>query len=333
MGATKMTAERKACIEGALAKDPEIQTMTLAKRLFNSGNKLFPSVEATRSCIRTIRGENGNKNRNGKKFKANKKRSISDIVPPSDTQPEQTKPVNLKLDGNGTILSDIHFPYHSEIAVEVALEHSYKVGAMDWLVLDGDIMDFYGLSRWNKNPTARRMDEELAMAREFISELSKYYKKIVFKAGNHERRFEIYLHVNAPEFAGLKCLTLASLMEAEKNNIQMVGAQQIMHVGDYLTIAHGHELAGGNSPVNPARGAFMKAKDNIIVGHHHKPSEHVETNIRDKVISTFSLGCLCDLKPPYAPVNGYVHGFANMRVEGNDFEVDNHRITDNYKVR
>lgn len=333
MGVTKMTEERKACIEGELTKDPEIPSMTLARRLIANGSKLFSSVESARSCIRTIRGENGTKNRKGEKFKANKKRSIADIVPTSDSQPEQTKPVNLNLDGHGTIISDVHIPYHSQRAIQVALEHSEKSGAMDWLFINGDFIDFYTLSRWNKNPKSRRIEDELGMARDLLADLAKYYKKIIYKSGNHERRFETYLYMNAPELSGLPCLTLAAQMEATKHDIQMIGAQQIVHIGKYLTIAHGHELAGGNSPVNPARGAFMKAKDNVIVGHHHKPSEHVEANIRRKVTSAFSLGCLCELSPPYAPVNGYVHGFANMKVEGNDFEVFNHRITDNYKVR
>jgi len=337
-GTTKsLITARKVCIDKALSEDPKVPTMTLAKKLVKSDGELFQSVEVARSCVRRVRGENGTENRKHHKNVGGKRRvntPIGNIVPPSDSQPQITTPVNLKLKGHGTIISDLHMPYHSEEAVEAALEHSYKNNKMDWILINGDLIDFYQASRWNRNPKARDVEGEIGIAREFLVGLTKHYKRVILKVANHEARLDNYVYANAPVLAGLRCLTLPELLGTEEHGIQFVGAQQIMHVGKHLTILHGHELASSaNNPVNPARGVFMRAKDNAIISHHHKPSEHVENTIRGKVISTFSLGCLCDLRPPYAPVNGYVHGFANMYVEGNDFEVDNYRITDKFKVR
>ena len=327
---TPLSAARDNVITQALLKDPQIPTMTLAKRLVKEHGDIFQSVEDARTAVRHRRGEVGNKRRKWAKFDNTDKRRIN--VPDSDPSPEKTEPVNVSLEGYGTIISDLHIPYHSKPAIEAALEHSDKNNAMDWLFINGDFVDFYGVSKFSRNPNTRRIKEELEMAKAFLVELAKYYPRIVYKLGNHERRFINYLYTTAPEIADMKCLSFEELFNV--GNVEIIQPQQIAHCGEYLTIMHGHEFPSGiASPVNPARGAFLKAKNNCIVGHQHKVSEHVETDIRRTVISTFSLGCLCDLNPPYAPVNSYVHGFAQMRIEGSDFEVNNYRITNNMKVR
>ena len=327
----RLAEARRKCIEQEFSKDPGIPTRTLARRLADNHSELFPSIENARSCVRIYRGEHGKRDRH-LHISDSVKRKVN--VPDSDIAPERTEAVHLNLKGFGTIMADVHLPYHSKPAIEAALEHSDKHGAMDWLIFDGDLIDFYGISKFSRNPQARRVKDELIMARDFLAELAKFYPRIIFKLGNHERRFVSYLYTTAPEIADLPCLSFEQLFALDEGKIEFVGAQQVAYCGDYLTIMHGHEFPSGiASPVNPARGAFLKAKNNCIVGHQHKVSEHVETDIRRTVISTFSLGCLCDLNPPYAPVNSYVHGFATMHMDGNDFEVNNYRITNNYKVR
>jgi len=328
---------RLECITQAVSKDPTIPTRTLARSLTTNHPELFPNIESARLAIRGYRGAKGDRDRHLQVFD-NTKRKIN--VPDSDTATEPTEPVKVALKGHWTIISDIHAPYHSKPAIEAALEHSDKIAATDGLLINGDLIDFYQASKWSRNPNARRINDELTMVREFMKELSRYYPRIVYKFGNHERRFTSYLYANAPEIADMPCLKLEQLFINNKEKIEFegkiefIGAQQIIYAGDYLTILHGHEFASSAfSPVNPARGAFLKAKTNCIVGHHHKPSAHVETDARRVVTSTFSLGCLSDLSPPYAPINSYTHGFATMHMDGNDFEINNYRITNNYKVR
>jgi predicted phosphodiesterase len=327
----ELIAIRKEVIETALNKDPEIPSLTLAKMLFKA-HDCFSSVEQTRRLVRYRRGESGNKNRKAAKIvspaeKRQVNTPIGNIVPPSDDAPEKVEPVNLKLEGHGTILSDIHFPYHDEDALKGALEHSEKIGATDWILLNGDIMDFYQGSSFCSNPNTRDLAGELEMVGAFLKDLTKHYKRVIFKLGNHERRWMAYLFAKAPEIANLPCLTFESLFKAFEIGIEMVQPQQIMLVGKHLTILHGHEFGRSFfNPVNAARGAYLKAKDSCIVGHLHQSSEHTASDIRGRIVSCWSLGTLCDLKPPYAPINNWNHGFATMLVEKNDFEVVNHRI-------
>ena len=100
-----------------------------------------------------------------------------------------------------------------------------------------------------------------------------------------------------------------------------------MHVGKHLTILHGHEFGRSFfNPVNAARGAYMRAKNNAIVAHLHQTSDHTASDIRNNVVSCWSAGALCDLSPPYAPINNWNHGYISMYVDKSGFQVSNHRI-------
>ena len=96
-----------------------------------------------------------------------------------------------------------------------------------------------------------------------------------------------------------------------------------------LTLLHGHELQGGiSAPVNIARGLFLRAKACAIQGHNHQTSEHSEVDVRRKLVTTWSLGCLCQLHPEYARYNKWNHGFAFLDLEDGDFTIRNKRILD-----
>jgi hypothetical protein len=45
------------------------------------------------------------------------------------------------------------------------------------------------------------------------------------------------------------------------------------------------------------------------------------------MVTTWSLGCLCELHPAYLPINKWNWGFGIVDIEkGGDFEVRNHTI-------
>ena len=99
-----------------------------------------------------------------------------------------------------------------------------------------------------------------------------------------------------------------------------------MKAGD-LNIIHGHEFGGSVfSPVNIARGLFLRGKVSAMQGHNHQSSEHSESNMNGELTTTWSLGCLCELHPAYLPINKWNHGFAIVDIDGQNFEVRNKRI-------
>ena len=90
---------------------------------------------------------------------------------------------------------------------------------------------------------------------------------------------------------------------------------------------HGHEFGQSIfSPVNIARGLFLRGKVSALQGHHHMTSEHTETDMNRNITTTFSVGCLCELFPGYLPINRWNHGFAICDLDGDRFHVRNYRI-------
>jgi hypothetical protein len=84
------------------------------------------------------------------------------------------------------------------------------------------------------------------------------------------------------------------------------------------------------SPVNIARGLFLKAKVNALQGHNHQTSEHSERDLEGKLTTTFSSGCLSELHPAYMPINKWNWGMTLVDVEDDgSFEVYNKRIYKN----
>jgi len=96
----------------------------------------------------------------------------------------------------------------------------------------------------------------------------------------------------------------------------------------HLNILHGHEFGRAiSSPVNAARGLFLRANATALIGHFHHTSEHITKDMNGKMIGCFSTGCLCDLRPQYARYNKWNHGFAIVRQEEeNYFHVNNVKI-------
>ena len=66
---------------------------------------------------------------------------------------------------------------------------------------------------------------------------------------------------------------------------------------------------GTNVNKNPARAAFLKTLDSVLIGHFHKTSQHTEASMYGDILSVNSQGCLCGMNPHYMPINKWNHGF------------------------
>ena len=239
------------------------------------------------------------------------------------------KPFKLPKNHNDILLlSDIHIPYHNIPALTIAIEYGIE-NNVNTILLNGDLIDFYAISRFQKDPRKRNLAREILLTREFLQMLRRLFPKaaIYYKCGNHDARWDHYIMNNAPDLLGLDEFNFESVMQLDKLDITYIPDKQLIHAGK-LTILHGHELMRGIfSPVNVARGLFNAAKADALVGHHHQHSEHSEPNINGKLINTYSVACLSELHPDYAPINKYAHGFAHVKVfENEDYEVNNYKI-------
>ena len=85
------------------------------------------------------------------------------------------------------VLSDIHFPYQDDKAIKAAFDF-IKTNPVDIIILNGDILDFYDVSSFDKDPDRiNSLQKEIDMATKFFKKLRtiKPDARIVFIKGNH----------------------------------------------------------------------------------------------------------------------------------------------------
>lgn len=284
---------------------------------------IFKDAEAGRLFIRYVTGNQGKRSRS----ENSKKMAWNGFNLPSQEKNDFIKfKVTAKRVG---ILSDIHFPYSDLKALNAAVKYLVKYKP-DTIILNGDIIDCYQLSNFEKDPRQRSFKYELDMLREFFVQMRKLFPKsrIVYKLGNHEERYEKKILQRVPEFVDIEMFNFGTVIKARDFDVELVGNKRVIRVGK-LNVLHGHELPRGMAaPVNPARGLFLRTKASTLGAHHHQVSEHTESDLNGNLIGCWSTGCLCDLTPHYMPINKYGHGFATVDVLNNagDFRVNNIKI-------
>jgi len=299
----------------------DMPTLKLSRIIFKDNPLLFRDVEAVRLKLRGIEGKSDNRIGVRKVVPERPKNPYN--LPQSDEaiyQPYDLKAKRL------LVLSDIHIPYHSIDALSCTFDYAKKEKP-DAILLNGDTLDFFGLSRFAKDPKARSFAHELKAFKEFMDVLKKTFNaKIYFKIGNHEERYFHFLWMKAHEIVGVEEFELENIIKSRAEGIEIIKDKRIMKAGD-LNIIHGHEFGGSVfSPVNIARGLFLRGKVSAMQGHNHQTSEHTESNMNGEITTTWSLGCLSELHPAYLPINKWNWGFSLIDIDGQDFEVRNKRI-------
>jgi len=330
-GEVPRLSKRQELISKALDDFPNATYRSIAKKLHTDHPFLFPTSEHARAGIKTFTGHNGAKSRHSaaraSRTKPPRKSHPNPTLPPSLAKPWTPHTLNAK---RVLVLSDLHLPYHDVPAVEAAIKHGQKFNP-DAILINGDLFDFYQISRYDRDPTKPKLLAELEAGKQFFAYLRRKFKKatIALKLGNHDERWDAYLFRCAPLLFDIDSVRNAWHEPAgiQKYGIEVIGEQRPIMVG-LLPVFHGHELGRSLfNPVNPARGAFLRAHHTILIGHSHQTSGHADTNLWHEETFCWSTGCLCQLTPEYARVNRWNHGFAEIEVARNgEFNVNNLRI-------
>lgn len=313
--------------EDLIRKFPDSPSLTLARRLFADHPERIATLDAARSAIRGVRGAIGKKDRHLATIPREHQKPHNPLGLP-DSDETIWEPFFIEGEQKIGVFGDVHIPYHHITSLTAFLQWLKRQNP-ETLLINGDLCDFHGLSRFEKNPKARNLAGERAATLQFFEVLRKLFPKarIILKLGNHDERLEKYLAVKAPELLDINEIQFDSLFKLENYGIELVGQKRIIRAGG-LSILHGHEYPTPViGPVNAARGLFLRAKDSALVNHHHQVSEHTESTIKGEIITCWSLGCLCELHPAYAPINKWSHGGAIVELDDKgNYEVWNKRI-------
>lgn len=316
-------------VREALERFPCLPLKTVARYvLYNYGDMFDGDLEKIRSIVRYQTGTKG---------KAMKK-AIGDKVIKRDklVMPQTWRKVRnaYKLDpGLWLILCDIHAPFHEPVALEAAIKYGQAQGATG-ILFNGDLQDCAAISYWPSS-YKRNFDKEVEVVIDVLDLIDNEFPdaKKVFKPGNHEYRLPLMYQKMAPDLMGLPLLAFDTVLGLEYRGIEMLQFNQMVLAGK-LPIFHGNEFPFVHVAVNAARGLFNRTNTWAMCGHCHSTSEHTERNVFGKYLTTWSVGCLCDLSPDYNPYAArWNWGTALVNVEKNgNFEVENRRILPSGKI-
>ena len=283
---------------------PTAGSLTLAKRLHRDHPEHFPTVEHARTIVRQRRGVNGVKNR----------RAMTDLLRVKDIEQvlsdkfDLPEPATKNLDpyilpkANDRIIifGDCHFPYQHNKGIYAAIEYGLHK-QVNTIILNGDMVDMYQVSRFTKDGRKPHIEYELEMFYDFLKNLRDTFPNalIIWKFGNHEQRWDTYLKNQAPLLYMVGTESLEDYFPLGALNIMVIKDSRRIVAGDF-NILHGHEFGGGTGNVNPARTMSLKAKANTLVSHFHRSSSHKEIDVNGKVSRYYSLGAMCS-RQEYMP--------------------------------
>jgi predicted phosphodiesterase len=223
---------------------------------------------------------------------------------------KKIKDVELVLDrGSIFVASDIHFPFQDDNAVDCFVRECEQESP-DVIVLNGDLMDFYKLSRFSKDPKGRDPEEEIDMCRDFLSTLRNAVPdaKIYYTIGNHETRLTKYVLDNAPYISGL-IENVFDLLKIDEFGV--VGCSSLL-LNDKFIFKHGTRLGNksGLSAIKELEAHYLSGAS----GHTHRLAKYT-TRKSGKRFVWFETGCLCTLDPEYMSQPDWQQGFAKIFIE------------------
>jgi len=218
---------------------------------------------------------------------------------------------------------DIHEPYSDPKALG-AVERFIRHTRPSLVVLLGDNVDFYQLSRFDQDPKrALALQEDCDKTFEAMRRFRKAAPsaRIHYLQGNHEDRLRRYLWGKSVALSSLKCLTVPELLRLKELDIRYHESGQF-RVKDLL-FKHGNVVRkkSGFTAMAELERNWLSG----VSGHTHRLSEVYRRN-KSGYYKWVEGGCLCDLNPEYARGEDFdwQHGLTWGWIErgGNRFSIN-----------
>jgi predicted phosphodiesterase len=208
------------------------------------------------------------------------------------------KPSTKEEDEVVLFLSDLHFPFQNQELVDSALRLAKKLKPHR-IVLNGDINDFFQLSRFNTG--LERLDDlqnEIDESNTFRAKLRKACpnSQIDETLGNHDHRLLSYVQQHARALTSLRALTPEKLLMSRELEITRYDGSGFRLRPNFL-VQHGtivRKYAGWS-----ARAELEKAGISGTSGHTHRLGIYRQRSYTN--LQWAESGCLCGLNPDYVP--------------------------------
>lgn len=310
--------------------NPTKGNRTIARLLLHNHPEMFNDVEHARTCVRKLRGVSGSVRQKPKM----RQLPIYSMVSPDDLQPDESWQTPYKIADSIKrlgVISDLHGVFLDKEAFDLAI-HTLQNEKVESLLINGDLLDNHWLGRWIKNPVIKRLPEEMAFMKKLMGDLSKMFKNVYFKEGNHDAWLERRILTNSPEFAGMEEFTLPHLLGLKDYGVHHIHNLQEIKFGD-LSILHGHEKPGFFTPEFVAKAVIKWWQQyertltvKVMVSHFHTVDNFIQRNLDGSFAYGYVTGCLAKLKMDYHPYARRNHGIAIVDNDKGQTEVRNFEI-------
>ena len=206
------------------------------------------------------------------------------------------------MDTTKTIIcNDFHGQFCDKLACNLLFSF-IKREKPNKVIINGDLVDFYSISRFDKDPGRKELlQDEIDECFNLMVDIrnSAPDAEIILIEGNHEARLRKYLRSKAPALATLKVLQIESLLDLAKLDITY--EEDGVWLGD-LFVYHGSLVR--SKAGYTAHAELLKNGCSGISGHTHRDGK-APVRHRGGQLCWWENFCLCDLNPEY------VKGIAN----------------------
>ena len=224
---------------------------------------------------------------------------------------QSIEPITIKraADGERIIsIGDTQGPFVDPKALAV-VELFIKEFQPDRIFYNGDILDFYEISVFRKNPGRQfTLQDELDQATDMLDR----HKVLAPKTkqywidGNHEARLLAYKWGTAPALASLRDTSLQSLLGLEQRSIAYQPySGYVNYLG--LVITHGDRVRKDSA--RTAYAMSERFRSSGLSGHSHRLGSYYWTGLQGPQV-WYEQGCLCRLDPEYEANPNWQQGFA-----------------------
>lgn len=208
------------------------------------------------------------------------------------------------------VLPDIHVPYEDAQSIDLLIKVAKEIKPDSFVQL-GDIVDFYPISHYKKDPdrsSGTNLQHELDRTRDLIARFAAI-APITILQGNHEERLAKYLMEKAPGLCGLRALTVPKLLGID-NKTCFYKQKGGVHLGKLLLL-HGNEVSdrGVAYSGGTCRKGVEKLNMSVGIGHIHRLGQFFVTSAGQGTQSGYEFGCLCERDVEYMSFSNWQLGF------------------------
>ena len=215
----------------------------------------------------------------------------------------------------GAVIGDLHLPFQDDSALAL-VEKFLKDFQPDILVINGDLLDCFQISKYNRVPQKGMwFEDEINLGISVLSDIRQICPnaEIHLVEGNHEMRLRTYLIMKAPEL--YYSLSIPDKLQLEKFKIQWHGVDEYLSkfADNYIEIKGlliGHFDKINQYAAYTAKNLVEKTKASLIQSHTHRLGVYNSRAISGKIYTGVENGCLCSMKAVYGGHKDWMTGFS-----------------------